>query len=643
MVYWLRFARYPKSIGTMTHPPLNRTLPLLTAILILAAAIRILHIGDQSLWIDEGATYFILQQPDLITALRERDHHPPLYYLLLEGWIGLAGGSVVAMRMFSALFSILSVAAVVPLAKAINRGRPWFQDASVPILAALMLTLSDPEVVLAQDARMYALRTFLVILSALFYLRWTHRPSARRALPWLLVSVIVVHVQYQGLYILAVEGLHALLFLRGRARVAAVGWLIGIGLLCAPWFLAVGLSQRDNDPGIRASLPSDWGTLRDLLGKFLSGQWALLLGLLLLGTVALKSSPHPPAPSPSGRGGEKPRSGIEVPRPEGEGFRVRAHFRPFAPTFLLITWIAFTVVVTFILNLFFPVLAPHRILLITPALAILIAQGLRNFQGVGRLVLVAVIVVYGLATVDDYYPKEPWDKMASHMALYARPGQMALLEVYRGDNPLTYYLDQWMPPETNIQSLRQWREFWPDCYPQAVLDMLPNYKTVWLAHWSPDPSAFGFLSDFTRTATLTTDHVGNQLNVYRYDRIGAAEVASYTSGMTLKQVEINDDIRRVDLWWTAAERPALDYTTSVFLLDAAGALVAQHDSFPFENRRPTTSWAAGEVVYDPHPLPAAPRGEYQVGVQVYTYFDGQRYPLTTGEPWAVVGRLSVSP
>jgi mannosyltransferase len=629
MVYWPRFAQYPKLKSPMTR--INRTLPLLTAILILAASIRILHIGDQSLWIDEGATYFILQQPDLITALQDRDHHPLLYYLMLEGWIGLAGGSVVAMRMFSAFFSILSVAAVVPLAKVINRGRPWFQDASVPILAALMLTLSDPEVVLAQEIRMYALRTFLVILSVLFYLRWTYKPSVKRALPWLIVSVTVVHVQYQGLYILAVEGLHALLFLRGRTRVAAVGWLVGIGLLCAPWFLAVGLSQRDNDPGIQASLPSNWATMRDLIGKFLSGQWALLLGLLLLGTVAVQ---------PSERRGEKLERGAEVP--QGEGFSVRV-LHPFAPTFLLVTWIAFTVIVTFLLNLLFPVLAPHRILLISPALAILIAQGLRNFQGVGRLVLVAVIVVYGLATVDDYYPKEPWDKMAASMALYARPDQMALLEVYRGDNPLTYYLDQWMPAGTNIQSLRHWREFWPDRYPQDVLDMLPEYNTVWLAHWSPDQSAFGFLSDFNRTALLTTDHWGNQLNVYRYDRIGAGEVAAYTSGMTLKQVELNDDIRRVDLWWTAAERPALDYTVSVFLLDSSGALVVQHDSFPFENRRPTTSWDAGEIIYDPHPLPAAPPGEYQVGVQVYTYFDGQRYPLTTGEPWAIVGTLSVSP
>ena len=622
----------------MTYPRLNRTLPLLTAILLLAAAIRILHIGDQSLWIDEGATYFIMQQPDLIAALQDRDHHPPLYYLMLEGWIGLAGGSVVAMRMFSAFFSILSVAAVVPLAKVINRGRPWFQDASVPILAALMLTLSDPEVVLAQEIRMYALRTFLVILSALFYLRWTHRPSVRRALPWLIVSVMVVHVQYQGLYILAVEGLHALLFLRGRVRLAAVGWLIGIGLLCAPWFLAVGLSQRDNDPGIQASLPSDWGTLRDLLGKFLSGQWALLLGLLVWGTVTLKpNSPHPKSLSQGARDFEETAPNFSPSPPGRGGWGVRANL---SPTFFLVTWIAFTVIVTFVLNLFFPVLAPHRILLITPALAILIAQGLRNFQGVGRLVLVAVIVVYGLATVDDYYPKEPWDKMAANMALYARPDQMALLEVYRGDNPLTYYLDQWMPPDTNIQSLRHWREFWPDRYPQDLLAMLPDYNTVWLGHWSPDQSAFGFLSEFTRTALLTTDHWGNQLNVYRYDRIGDEEVATYTSGMVLKQVEIEADIGRVDLWWTAAEQPTLDYTVSVFLLDASGALVAQHDSFPFENRRPTTGWAAGEVVYDPHPLPAVPPGEYQVGVQVYTYFDGQRYPLTTGDPWAVVGTLA---
>lgn len=590
----------------------RRTLALLTAVLLLAAAARLLHITQQALWIDEGATYTILKQPDRLYALATRDHHPPLYYLLLDGWLKLAGDSVLALRLFSALCSVLSVAAVVPLARAAARGRPAFQDASVPILAALMLALSDPEVVLAQDARMYALRTLLVILSALFYLRWTRRPSPRRALPWIAASVALLHTQYQGIFILAAEGLHALVFLRGGQRLRAVGILALIGGLFAPWFALVGFNQRLNDPGMNASLPSNWQTLADLRHKFLSAQWPLLGGLLLWGTAVWRPS-------------ERPR------------------WRPFGATFLLLAWILLTVVISFIGNLWYPILAPHRLLLITPALAILIAQGLRNVPGGARGFLVAVIVVYGVTTVDDYYPKEPWDKVGQSAALYARPGDLALMEVYRGDLPLGYYLDHLLPPSAVSRSLRMWRDYDRATYPGGVLELLAQHPTVWLIHWSPDNSAFDFLAQtgHVRTATLTTDHWGNTISTYRYDLPPAGQLAAFTSGMTLRRADVLDGGARVDLWWSADAPLPVDYTVSAFLLDAGGALVAQHDSYPLENRRPTTQWTPGEIVYDPHPIPVEglPPGRYTAAVQVYTWFDGQRYPLVTGEPWAIIGTL----
>jgi hypothetical protein len=577
----------------------------LTAVLLLAGITRILHIGDQALWIDEGATYFILNQPDLIEALRLRDHHPPVYFLLLSGWLRLAGDSVVAMRLFSAFFSILSVAAVVPLARAIHRGDPWFSASSVPLLAALTLALSDPEVVLAQDARMYALRTFLVILSALFYVRWTQQPNARRALLWIAVNAILFHVQYQGLFIAAAQGLHALIFLRGGVRARALACLALSGLLFAPWFIGVAWEQRDNDTGIWASLPSNWNTIREMIYKFLGSQWAVMGALLVFGSFALIGG--------------------------------RARWRPAGWTFFLWAWLILTVSVTFVLNFWFDVLAPHRILLITPALAVLIARGLRNVPPVGRGLLIAAVVVHGVTTVDDYYPKEPWDKMAANMARYAEAGQMALLEVYRGDNPLHYYIDHMMPAGTRVESLRKWREYTPERYPGGLLDVLADYDTVWLAHWSPDLSAFGLLaqSGFTQTALMTTDHWGNALNVYRFDRLDEAPpLAEYVNGMALLRIDARP--KRIDLWWRAEAPLALDYSVSAFLLNGDGALVAQHDSFPFENGRPTSGWTPGEVVFDPHPLPPVAPGQYRVGVQIYTYFDGVRFGLVDGAEYLLL-------
>lgn len=597
------------------HRPEIRIL-LLTTILLLAAAVRILHIDDQSLWIDEGITYFNITSPDLMQRLAQTDVHPPLYFILLQAWIAVAGGSVFAMRLFSALFGILGVALVVVLARELHRSHPWFHHPAVPILAALVLTLSDPDVVLAQDVRMYTLRTALVLLSMIFYLRWIRQQDRVSAALWLLPSVAMLYTQYQSAYILLVQGLHTLLFLRGRVHVQAIGMLMLIGVLFLPWALSVAVQQSNNDFGIQAALPSNWETLAQIGQKYLSSQWGLMLALLLLGTFMLV-----------------PNKGV------------RRH--PGGSTFILVAWLVLTVTISFVLNIWYPVvLAPHRLLLISPTIAILVARGMRNIRTPERLVLVAAITLFGLAVVDDYYPKEPWDDYAASATQYSEPTDLALLEVYRGDNPLTYYLDWNTGRILRVESLRKWREFTPEAYPQGLLDVLQQYDTVWFFHWSDDRSGFGFLAQtgHVQTALQTTDHWGNSLNLYRFDRLPDQPLTSFESSMILRAAEIVPNTMRIDLWWSAEAPLSVDYSVSAFLLDANGQLVAQHDSFPFENSRPTTSWQANEIIYDPHALTPStlPPGVYTAAVQVYTYFDGVRYRTIDGDEWVTIGTLTVS-
>ncbi len=99
----------------------NTFIAIVTAILLLAAAFRIYHIIQRPIWTDEGTTTFNLfhfnGQDNLIDGLAARDHHPPLYYVMLQAWVGLTGDSVLAMRYFAALVGILSVALMVPLAR----------------------------------------------------------------------------------------------------------------------------------------------------------------------------------------------------------------------------------------------------------------------------------------------------------------------------------------------------------------------------------------------------------------------------------------------------------------------------------------------------------------------------------------------
>jgi mannosyltransferase len=75
----------------------------------LALRIGALHSGY---WIDEGISVGIASHPltDIPRALIE-DGSPPLYYILLHGWIVLFGASEAATRSLSLLFALATVPA----------------------------------------------------------------------------------------------------------------------------------------------------------------------------------------------------------------------------------------------------------------------------------------------------------------------------------------------------------------------------------------------------------------------------------------------------------------------------------------------------------------------------------------------------
>lgn len=574
---------------------------LLTLVLLLAALARTTNLLQESLWLDEGFSYYAITQPDL-TAVLTADVHPPLYFLLLRGWVAFAGDSVLAMRYLSVLLGVLGVALVFPLAREFSRGRR--EVGLLAVFAVLLFALSDADIYLAREVRMYTLRTLLAILSVLAYLRWQRTERRSWWLAWLFSTTALLYTHYLGAYIPLITGLHALIFLRGRIRIHAVGTLVLVGALFLPW-LGITLTQAAEPSSLVVPFPATWATLLDFRHKFFTGQWALMLLLALIGIYAIAKTHRGQA-------------------------------------FLLALWVILPVALTFAANHYLPILTDRNVMLLTPAVAVLVACGLTMVRGSGRAIIAAAIVLYGVTTVDFARIKPRWDTVAADVTAYAAPGQIALLEVGADDFPLAYYLDHGLPPDVQARSLRMWRDESGDAYPGELAALLAQKRPIWLVHWSADTNIFGQLESngYVRTATWTTDHLGNALNVYRYDPIPTEPVATYSNGMTLRQVSLQPD--RVDLWWSADTPLGVDYTVSAFLLNATGTLVAQHDSYPQQDTRPTSAWQPAELIYDPHPLPSGlPPGRYTVAVKLYTWFDGMVYPTAAGDEWAVVGEMEI--
>jgi len=583
-------------------------------ILLLAAAARIHHLGQQSIWEDEAFTYYAVTQPNMIDIV-VKDVHPPLYFLGMAVWVPLTGTSEVALRYFSVLPAMLSVAMIYHLAKEVARaaGR---QAEVVALLAALLMALSDAEISLSQEVRMYTWHVLWVCVSLWGFLRWTRTNERWALIAWFLGTVALIYTHYLGVFIPFVQGLYALIFLRGRVRITAIGVLAACGVLFAPWLFGVTLQQPRNAAG-NFYEGTNWLTVLDMRQKWFSDQWAVMLMLALVGLV-----PHPRTPSPFHREGDMSNQKSPSLR-SGEGLG-----RGFGMPFLLLACLIVPIVVVFIVNLYVPILLTYRLSQITPTVVLLIALGLANFRWPERGWLVAAILVYSLTTVDFYRPKPPWREVAQKAAQYARPGQLAISELGGPDYHVLYYFDRLMPPGTKNYSMRMWRRNDPSSYPTGVPDVLDDYETVWVEDWSAEEDLYVKLAaaGHVRTATMTTDHLGNAIDMYRYDRLPDEVVTTFENGMILRQTDFDANTMRLDLWWISEVAPTHDYTVSAFLLNEAGQLVAQLDSYPFNGERPTSSWQAGETIYDPHVLAAAegfpapldlPAGRYQLGVKVY--------------------------
>ncbi|HLY29254.1 MAG TPA: glycosyltransferase family 39 protein, partial [Aggregatilineales bacterium] len=144
----------------MSRPRRYVRQPWLIALLLIllgAFAFRIWNLGTQSLWHDEAWSVMSSYQP----LMPIDPNYPPLFTLFLGIWIRLAGDSVWAMRYFSLLWGVVTVAVVALVS------RRWFGPRA-GILAAILVAASPPLWVYAQEIRSYvAMPLFAVTLLAL--------------------------------------------------------------------------------------------------------------------------------------------------------------------------------------------------------------------------------------------------------------------------------------------------------------------------------------------------------------------------------------------------------------------------------------------------------------------------------------------
>ncbi len=219
-----------------------RSLPAwwpLAALTILAAALRLSTLGEQSFWYDEAFTPVHVLHPSLWATLRSVVHTentPPLWYILAWADARVLGTGEYALRLPSALAGI----ATVPVAWAI--GRELTARRATAVAMAAFVAVNPLLVWYSQEARAYALFVLFAALAMLCFLRALRAPTRGRMAVFALSGSLALLSHYFAVFLLIPMVLWLLWAHadRLRAMLPALAALALVGLALTPLISAQG-------------------------------------------------------------------------------------------------------------------------------------------------------------------------------------------------------------------------------------------------------------------------------------------------------------------------------------------------------------------------------------------------------------------
>src|SRR5207253_3926782 len=203
------------------------------------------------------------------------DVHPPLYFLLLHGWIELFGDGIFSIRSFSALPGIATVALGIWLVGLIATRR-------AAVLAGVVLALLPTAVRYSQEVRMYSLLGVLLIGATIALVYWVKQPQRSR---YLVIYALLMSAAFYTHYFTALCVLsHWLYLLVMRLQPSAESrhitrpgwWLanVAIVVLFVPWIpglidLLQHIDQLKANGDVGWELPVTFSSLPSMIWLFL--------------------------------------------------------------------------------------------------------------------------------------------------------------------------------------------------------------------------------------------------------------------------------------------------------------------------------------------------------------------------------------
>lgn len=153
--------------------PLGPVAYILILVILLGAALRLYHLGDRSIWYDEGASLYLRHLVDSKCTILDpnENNEAPMNAVLTRLWYDGVVRNIThfpvtsaqndfMIRLMPCLFGILAIPLIFLLARYLLKD-PW-----AAVIAAFLFAISPFQVKYAQELRIYAFYTFIALLAA---------------------------------------------------------------------------------------------------------------------------------------------------------------------------------------------------------------------------------------------------------------------------------------------------------------------------------------------------------------------------------------------------------------------------------------------------------------------------------------------
>jgi uncharacterized membrane protein len=426
-------SRATKAVAIAATDLTRRQLVIFATIVVVSIVARLYHIDEFGLWLDEiwtietatgrGSPHtqmpqdVIIEHPPTFAALDEGAQpwwriwsgmrevtHPPLYMMMLRGWMELFGTSARAVRSLSAVASVVAVVLTFDVVRLLR-------GADAALWAAAILSLAGTQIQFAQEGRPYAVMVALALAAAAALVRIERRGATAARLATFgasLLALMLLHYFAAGTAAALVA--HGLLRTNGAQRrrlmltvalsaaVFALAWGPFIWINRASFTDANAEFLRDAAAG---HLPRTWWRLAEMPARLLS-EYLNVNTLAALAAVAICLA---------------------------AAYRARR----FDDLLLWTMWLVATVGLVFLLDLFRGtqhLLFLRYTYLASPALCAIVATLMWDARGWFRHVLPAIVIAGSLLVFPDAaatFFRANWRDVGLELGSRLRAGDVLVL------------------------------------------------------------------------------------------------------------------------------------------------------------------------------------------------------------------------